>query len=67
MAKSSAKYDLTVKHNDTDCGDFCIYQTYDNQMEDIRPLVWFSKTEEPAVTPAPEQNIVPEKTDETST
>lgn len=47
MAKSSTKYDLEVNHNGTDCGDFCIYQTYDNQMDDIRPLVWFSKTAHP--------------------
>ena len=43
----ATKYELEVIHNGTDCGDFCIYQTYDGQMDDIRPLVWFSKTAHP--------------------
>lgn len=40
-------YTLDVLHNGTDCGDVCIYQTYDGQMDDIRPLVWFNKTAHP--------------------
>ncbi len=40
-------YTLNVLHHGTDCGDFCLYQTYDNQSDDIRPLVWFSKTAHP--------------------
>lgn len=43
----ATKYDLEVIHNGTDCGDVCLYQTYDGQMDDIRPLVWFSKTAHP--------------------
>lgn len=39
----STKYTLKVKHEGTETGDFCIYQTCDNQTEDIRSLVWFSK------------------------
>lgn len=42
-----AKYELEVIHSGTNCGDFCVYQTYDGQMDDIRPLVWFSKTARP--------------------
>ncbi len=30
-------YTLDVIHNGTDCGDICLYQTYDGQMDDIRP------------------------------
>lgn len=41
------KYELDVIHSGTDCGDFCVYQTYDGQMDDIRPLVWISKTAHP--------------------
>lgn len=40
-------YTLDVIHNGTDCGDICLYQTYDGQMDDIRPLVWFKKTAHP--------------------
>lgn len=43
----STKYSLNVKHNGTDFGDFCIYQTDDKQDEDIRSLVWFKKTAHP--------------------
>ena len=46
MSKSTA-YTLNVNHNGTDFGDICIYQTYDGQMDDIRPLVWFSKSAHP--------------------
>ena len=46
MSKSTA-YTLNVNHNGTDFGDICIYQTYDDQMDDIRPLVWFSKSAHP--------------------
>ncbi len=39
----ATKYTLKVKHDGTETGDFCLYQTCDNQTEDIRSLVWFSK------------------------
>lgn len=39
----ATQYSLTVEHKGTDTGDFCIYQTNDNQLEDIHSLVWFSK------------------------
>lgn len=41
------KYALEVKHNGTGFGDFCVYQTYEGQDEDIRSLVWFSKSAHP--------------------
>lgn len=31
-------YVLNVDHQGTSCGDFCIYQTYEDQDEDIRSL-----------------------------
>ena len=40
-------YVLNVDHQGTSCGDFCIYQTYEEQDEDIRSLVWFSKKAHP--------------------
>ncbi len=40
-------YELDVDHQGTSCGDFCIYQTYEDQDEDIRSLVWFSKKAHP--------------------
>lgn len=43
----TTQYSLTVEHKGTDTGDFCIYQTNDNQSEDIRSLVWFSKRAHP--------------------
>ena len=43
----ATNYSLTVEHNGTDTGDFCVYQTNDNQSEDIRSLVWFSKRAHP--------------------
>ncbi len=43
----STKYSLKVKHDGTETGDFCIYQTYDNQTEDINSLVWFKKRAHP--------------------
>lgn len=39
----ATKYSLKVKHDGTETGDFCIYQTNDSQTEDIRSLVWFKK------------------------
>lgn len=44
MAES---YVLNVEHQGTACGNFCIYQTCEDQDEDIRSLVWFSKTAHP--------------------
>lgn len=43
----STQYSLDVQHRGTENGDFCIYQTNDNQSEDIRSLVWFSKRAHP--------------------
>lgn len=40
----ATNYSLKVKHDGTDYGDFCIYQTNDGQSEDIRSLVWFKKS-----------------------
>ena len=51
------KYELDAIHNGTGCGDFCLYQTYDGQMDDIRPLVWFSKTAHPGTRLAFEWGI----------
>lgn len=31
----STKYDLEIRHNGIDTGDFCIYQTQDTQCEDF--------------------------------
>lgn len=50
-------YTLDVLHNGTDCGDICLYQTYDGQMDDIRPLVWFNKTAHPGTRLRFEWNI----------
>ncbi len=44
---AGVKYTLSVLHNGTDLGDFCVYQTYEKQDEDIRSLAWFSKTAHP--------------------
>lgn len=43
----ATSYVLNVNHQGTSCGDFCIYQTYEDQDEDIRSLVWFSKKAHP--------------------
>lgn len=43
----ATNYSLTVKNEGTETGDFCIYQTDDNQTENIRSLVWFSKRAHP--------------------
>ena len=40
-------YSLTVDHNGTELGDFCIYQTLDDQVENILSLVWFKKSAHP--------------------
>lgn len=40
-------YSLEIQHHGTETGDFCVYQTNDNQSEDIRSLVWFSKRAHP--------------------
>ncbi|SFR68018.1 hypothetical protein [Anaeromicropila populeti] len=50
-------YTLDVKHNGTDYGNFCIYQTYDGQDDDIRSLVWFSKAAHPGTQLRFEWNI----------
>lgn len=53
----ATKYQLDVEHQGTSCGDFCIYQTYEDQDEDIRSLVWFSKKAHPGTTLKFEWNI----------
>lgn len=40
-------YQAYVRHRGTEVGDICVYQTHDNQAEDIRSLVWFSKRAHP--------------------
>jgi hypothetical protein len=46
----STKYSLTVDHQGTELGDFCIYQTLDEQIENIHSLVWFKKAAHPGTT-----------------
>lgn len=41
------RYCLNVQHRGAETGDFCVYQTLDDQAEDIRSLVWFSKRAHP--------------------
>lgn len=60
MAKM--EYDLGVKHFGTDSGDLCLHETYDGQMDDIRPLVWSIEAE--GCTTGPDRNdISPDKTE----
>lgn len=53
----ATKYSLTVQHHGTDFGDFCLYQTNDDQSEDIRSLAWFTKSAHPETTLTFEWNI----------
>lgn len=51
-------YVLNVDHQGTSCGDFCIYQTYEDQDEDIRSLVWLRKTAHPGTRLRFDWNVI---------
>lgn len=51
------KYNLNILHNGTDQGDFCIYQTLEEQSDNIYSLVWFKKPAHPGTQLNFEWNI----------